>query len=62
MDGRPKHLRNSTPEFRNLTSYLARSLLETLPLQTTVTPWTAMSPFRIKPYAAPPVGHVAKVG
>lgn len=42
INGRLEHLRGSALGFRNLTNYIARSLLETGGLQTT-TPWIVKS-------------------
>ena len=44
INGRLEHLRGSALGFRNLTSYIARSLLDrNRRLPTSATPWNAMS-------------------
>ncbi len=46
INGRLEHLRGSALGFRNLTHYIARSLLEAGGFRPPTTPSTAMSPFR----------------
>jgi transposase len=43
INGRLEHLRGSALGFRNLTNYIARSLLETGDIPTSATPGNAMS-------------------
>ena len=49
INGRLEHLRGSALGFRNLTNYIARSLLETGGFQTPTTPWIMKSPQRPRP-------------